>query len=819
LLERQILTKGEKHMSKKSIFIVLGTVLAVIIASVVLVFTIGTKTSADSQSDEVVVVPTEYLYIYNGSLNGITYDGVQWIAGREFRVEIPDSVTKISGYAFSGRTGLKSITIPDSVTSIDMGAFKGTGLTSVMIPDSVTSIGDYAFADCTGLTSIMISDSVTSIGDEVFRSCTNLTSVTFGENPQLNSIGKSAFYCTGLTSITIPNAVTSIKNQTFYGCTGLTTITIPNSVTSIGDYAFYDCTGLISVTFGDDSQLTSIGSNAFCNCKSLTSITIPNGVTSFGDSAFSSCTSLAAIIISDSVTSVGHAAFYNWTSAQIIACEADTQPDGWSSTWNLGCNAQIAWGNARLVMFNTNGGSAVDAQIVDVGEQASEPTDPVRTYYTFVGWYTDAELQNEYDFSSAVTENVRLYAKWEGDIYAVTFNSNNGSAVNAQDVEYPNCATKPTDPTRENYVFMGWYLNGSLYDFSAIVTDDITLQAQWGHTVSFDTDGGSVIEAQNVIDGETAYSRWPYKQYYNFDGWYLNDMLYNFDTPVTQDITLTAHWSIVHYTVSFDANGADMVPEQDVARNSTVTEPTEPTRDGYFFCGWYQISDSGLGYAVDEYDFSTPVTEDMTLTAVWKKIYKVTYSNVTGDVFTASEVTEGDLAVTPNVSLTGYTLQGWYVDPTCTSTYDFNEPVMSDLTLYATMEINTYTVTFNTNCDATIAARTVEYGETVSEPVIVRDGYTFAGWYTDAALTSEYDFATAVTEDLTLYAKWEADTAEESETPIDDTDSTVNEETSAVVNADKNNMVAVIAGTSVGTLVLIVIGITVGVVLTKKRRQ
>ncbi|MBP3744142.1 MAG: leucine-rich repeat domain-containing protein, partial [Prevotella sp.] len=160
---------------------------------------------------------------------------------------IPNSVTVIGGEAFSGCTGLASVTIPNSVIYL-VGTFRGcSGLTSVNIPNSVTVIDLKTFEDCSSLTSITIPSSVTIIGDFAFSGCSSLTSITIPNS--VTSIGYFAFkHCSSLTSITIPKSVTSIGWGAFSGCSGLTSVSIPNSVTSIGDSAFGWCTGLKEIT-------------------------------------------------------------------------------------------------------------------------------------------------------------------------------------------------------------------------------------------------------------------------------------------------------------------------------------------------------------------------------------------------------------------------------------------------------------------------------------------------------------------------------------------------------------------------------------------
>ena len=166
-------------------------------------------------------------------------------------------VLGISDYAFSGCSGLTSITIPKSVTSIGYYAFSGcSGLTSITIPNSVTSIGRYAFQSCPKLEKIIVSNENT-----YFDSRDNCNAII------LTATNTLLFGC---KNSIIPNGVTSIEKGAFDCCTGLTSITIPNSVTRIGDYAFFGCSGLTSITI--PKSVTSIGEYAFNNCSGLTAI-------------------------------------------------------------------------------------------------------------------------------------------------------------------------------------------------------------------------------------------------------------------------------------------------------------------------------------------------------------------------------------------------------------------------------------------------------------------------------------------------------------------------------------------------------------------
>jgi hypothetical protein len=153
-----------------------------------------------------------------------------------------------------GKTG--SYAIPNSVTTIGEYAFSGcTGLTSVTIGNSAQTIGDYAFYHCSGLTSITIGNSVKTIGNQAFVGCSNLTNMTLDMTTIPSARGGvwgndefSHWQGSSLTSLTLGNSVTTIYSYAFSGCTSLTEVTIGNSVTTIYSYAFSGCTDLTNVT-------------------------------------------------------------------------------------------------------------------------------------------------------------------------------------------------------------------------------------------------------------------------------------------------------------------------------------------------------------------------------------------------------------------------------------------------------------------------------------------------------------------------------------------------------------------------------------------
>jgi len=212
------------------------------------------------------------------------------------------------------------------------------------------------------------------------------------------------------------------------------------------------------------------------------------------------------------------------------------------------------------VTFNSNGGSAVDSITVYSGEKITAPNpNPTWDGHTFEGWYKDSGLTRKWKFNSdKVTENLTLYAKWKED-------------------------TKP--PTK--------------------------------YTVKFDTDGGTPEPPdQEVISGTKATDPGnPTKTGFTFEGWFAegrdDPWVFDEDT-VTGTLTLTAKWKANVYTVKFDSKNGTSVADASVKHGETVTKPTNPTRSGYSFGGWYKDEKY-----TNAWSFNTPITSDITLYARW----------------------------------------------------------------------------------------------------------------------------------------------------------------------------------------------------------
>ena len=226
-------------------------------------------------------------------------------------------VTKIGAYLFDNKPGLTSVTIPDSVTSIEHGAFWDCiNLANVSIGNGVKSIGFEAFANCPKL-NYTTYDNAKYLGNAtnpyiVLMEVTSKDMSTYNIHKNTKVIYQYAFLeCKALINITIPVGVTNIGMGAFQQCESLTNVSIPNTVIVIGGNAFEYCKNLLSVTLPDG--ITDLAGGMFRSCAKLKDVTIPNSVTNIGGCVFEGCHALTKVVIPNGVTIIENDAFA-WSS-------------------------------------------------------------------------------------------------------------------------------------------------------------------------------------------------------------------------------------------------------------------------------------------------------------------------------------------------------------------------------------------------------------------------------------------------------------------------------------------------------------------------
>ena len=241
-----------------------------------------------------------------GAMANISYSSsAPWYSYRyKFTsVVVEEGVTSVEQYAFSGNTYLQSITLADSVTTVEARAFYDCSKLTTVDLGGVTTIGERTFYECENLQNVTLSKDLTEIGDYAFYKCA-VRSVSV---PNVTVIGSNAFYyCTALRSIDLSENLVSIGEDAFYN-TGLTELVIPDSVTTIGPGAFTACDSLTSVVLGDG--LTQISYQAFKGCDLLEEVVIGKNVEIIGSYAFEDCIALKEVYIPDSVTKINSYAF------------------------------------------------------------------------------------------------------------------------------------------------------------------------------------------------------------------------------------------------------------------------------------------------------------------------------------------------------------------------------------------------------------------------------------------------------------------------------------------------------------------------------
>lgn len=447
--------------------------------------------------------------------------------------------------------------------------------------------------------------------------------------------------------------------------------------------------------------------------------------------------------------------------------------------------------------YNWKADSGTDGQSptrvkVDAGKTVNAVKSPTRTGYTFKNWCTNQSCTQDFNFNTPITKNTVLYAKWEVEKLDVTFIYGlNGEKSEVKQIDYNSTLGSADRPTKANingYTITWKDSRGNVvgFDNTYKITANTTITAYYekmSYTVVFKVNGSNYIEPITVYYGDKVPEPDPptsSNPLEEFDCWCTDETLnnkYNFNRTVTGDLTLYAKFKTVQVNVTYkfvDSTGATIEGKSDyetmVDSGSKLTRPSSTDSnfaiDGYELEGFYADTSFNTAYDFD----STVGTSQIVIYVRYFKTYTVTFvvgARYTGGESTSQAITVRTGSTIPTDSvpqvLTNVNKSGWlFVDNDVYSgEVDFNTyTVREDINLYyyASNDVqivymleddSDYTV-FKTYSD-------VQYGKTIARPDtdVAVDGYRFAGYYSDSAFNSEFNFDTDVitTKDTKIYAK------------------------------------------------------------------
>ncbi len=381
---------------------------------------------------------------------------------------------------------------------------------------------------------------------------------------------------------------------------------------------------------------------------------------------------------------------YDGNTVTFGGLEANKEYSGYAYTKN-GSTA-YAWGFRTdvKITYVSNGGPTISDKIACYWSDGSVTIDgnlypePVRSYYTFGGWYTDSALTNSAS-GKVIKNDITLYAKWTANPYTLEFryvyDDNFGDIVPniplpEQRKFYVTDSSVPLPTVTSDYSFLGWFSSADCINASKIaatscyellnqlnpVDGKCVVYGLWSNTkywtVTYSSSGSNNGWTTSSLDGTSIGNQLPDSTLAGnrFDGWYTaqNGGGTKVDKSYVPSEDITVYAYFVPYTVTYNANGGT-----DQAQGSGVVTLPTPTRTNYRFTGWYTAASGGtkVGDAGATY---TP-TADVTLYAHWIQLYKVTYNANSGSVSPSSETVDaGDSVTLPTPTRNNYTFNGWY---------------------------------------------------------------------------------------------------------------------------------------------------------------
>lgn len=424
------------------------------------------------------------------------------------------------------------------------------------------------------------------------------------------------------------------------------------------------------------------------------------------------------------------------------------------------------------VTFDLNYEGSSDPTVIHVnsGEKVVEPDEPIRPGYQFKFWSTQADAEYIFNFDNSITSDTPLYAMWE-KIYTLTYIFNVEDMPSVDETYGDTELTiRPTDPTRSNFSFAGWFSDSALtipFTHGALLSESTSIYAKWtriSYKVTFDLNytGSTPIIINANVGADVPVPTSPSREGYAFDNWYTSatnqtdDTLYDF-SAVTNDTTIIyAGWKQL-YTVTFDYHyeSAPANTTQTIQEGEEINVIT-PTREGYNFSGWYIDIDLETPY-----DYSA-VTSSFTLYAKWIDVtqtqdeFTVTFdiNDGTSDPIIRTVPADTVVSKPDDPVRAGYQFMGWVTTPTGSTTYKFT-PVTEDITVYARW-INLWKITFNLDYEGAPDPLVVETldGTRISKPENpTREGlWQFVRWNDEN--TQPFVFTTIIKQDYELHAVW-----------------------------------------------------------------
>lgn len=386
---------------------------------------------------------------------------------------------------------------------------------------------------------------------------------------------------------------------------------------------------------------------------------------------------------------------------------------------------------------------------VAYGGIVAKPVDPVMSGRIFK-WWSTTQNGPEYDFSTAITSDLTLFAVWDVVTYTVVFDD--GTDQITQSVVAGERVKALADPAAEGKTFRYWSTsaNGSPYDFSAAVNAGFTLYAVWEYeeyAIGFYSEGelysSETVKHGDVIPQPSApsitgkvFSHWSTAE--------NGSTAFDFNSTADRDLKLYAVFKDVEFTVTFN-DGSGMHSEK-VVYGKTAEEPSEPEAEGKRFLYWSRQQEGEIPY-----DFTEPVLSSFTLYAVYEDI-ELTVTFIVGDSTREETVVYGEKAHDSYPDVPADKVFRHWSETMDGAAFDFNTPIYEDLVLYAVLEDKMVAVTFDDG--TSISTIEVKYGTSASAPDNpVKDGFTFL-WWSRTEGGEAFSFSEAIYENTTLYAVW-----------------------------------------------------------------